>query len=53
VCPLSMPAASLLGVPYATGFDIDPCMEINSGDEIHMELKNGRVSLEVTSRIDA
>ena len=32
VCPLSMPAASLLGVPYATKFDEDPCLEINSGD---------------------
>jgi hypothetical protein len=53
VCPLSMPAASLLGVPYATGFDEDPCLEINSGDEIHMKLINGKVSLEVTSRIDA
>ena len=53
VCPLSMPAASLLGVPYATGFDHDPCMEINSGDEIQMKLDNGKVSLEIITRIDA
>ncbi len=53
VCPLSMPAASLLGVPYATGFDNDPCMEINSGDEIQMKLHNGKVSLEIITRIDA
>ncbi len=52
VCPLSMPAASLLGVPYATGFDDDPCMEINSGDQIQMKLHNGKVSLEIISRID-
>ena len=53
VCPLSMPAASLLGVPYATGFDDDPCMEINSGDQIRMKLDNGKVSLEIISRVDA
>ena len=48
-----MPAASLLGVPYATGFDDDPCMEINSGDQIRMKLDNGKVSLEIISRVDA
>ncbi len=53
VCPLSMPAASLLGVPYATGFDDDPCMEINSGDQIRMKLDKGKVSLEIISRVDA
>ena len=53
VCPLSMPAASLLGLPYATKFDIDPCMEINSGDHVRMRLRNGEVLLEVISRIDA
>ena len=26
VCPLSLPAASLLGLPYAHGFDEDPCL---------------------------
>ena len=53
VCPLSMPAASLLGVPYATKFDDDPCLEINSGDEILMKLEDGTVRLEVTRRCDA
>ena len=53
VCPLSMPAASLLGVPYATKFDEDPCLEINSGDEIVMKLENGTVRLEVIQRCDA
>ena len=53
VCPLSMPAASLLGVPYATKFDEDPCLEINSGDEIVMKLENGTVLLEVIQRCDA
>jgi predicted aconitase with swiveling domain len=53
VCPLSMPAASLLGVPYATKFDDDPCIKINSGDEIVMKLEKGSVLLEVTQRYDA
>ena len=50
VCPLSMPAASLLGVPYATGFDDDPCMEVNTGDRVRMKLLNGVVNLEILER---
>ena len=53
VCPLSMPAASLLGVPYATKFEEDPCLKINSGDEITLKLRDGKVTLDVTNRYEA
>ena len=47
-----MPAASLLGaLTYATKFDEDPCLEINSGDEIVMKLENGTVRLEVIQKM--
>ena len=50
VCPLSMPAASLLGIPYATGFDDDPCMEVNTRDHVRMILQDGVVHLEILER---
>ena len=53
VCPLTLPAASLLKVPYAHGFADDPCMEINTGDEVEMRLENGIVTLQVVKRTAA
>jgi predicted aconitase/predicted aconitase with swiveling domain len=50
VCPLTLPACSLLNVPYAHGFDADPCLEINDGDEVEMRLEHGMVTLVVTRR---
>ena len=50
VCPLTLPAASLLNVPYAHGFDLNPTIEINSGDQILMTLVNGIVSVSIISR---
>jgi hypothetical protein len=50
VCPLTLPAASLLNVPYAHGFDSNPTLEINNGDEVSMTLEDGIVSLSVISR---
>ena len=50
VCPLTLPAASLLGVPYAHGFDEDPTINVNTGDEVFMSLADGSVSLRVESR---
>jgi len=50
VCPLTLPAASLLSVPYAHGFEGDPTLAINSGDEICVELVNDKVKLNVISR---
>jgi len=50
VCPLTLPAASLLGVPYAHDFDADPTLGINTGDEVSMSLSDGVVTLRVDSR---
>lgn len=51
VCPLTLPAASLLGLPYGHGFSLDPCLAINSGDEVEMELVDGVVTLKVVNRV--
>jgi predicted aconitase with swiveling domain len=50
VCPLTLPAASLLNVPYAHGFSSNPTLEINNGDQVSMTLENGIVRLSVISR---
>jgi len=50
VCPLTLPACSLLNLPYAYGMSKDLCIEINTGDELEMKLSNGVVSLEVLNR---
>ena len=52
VCPLTLPAASLLNLPYSYGFDTDPCLAVNNGDEVEMSLENGEVTLRVISRCD-
>jgi len=46
----TIPACSLLGVPYAHSFDEDPCQAINSGNQIRLELKGGNVKLECSER---
>ena len=51
VCTLTMPACSLLGIPYAHSFDVDPCLEVNDGDEVEMKLENGIVTLNVIERV--
>ena len=50
VCPLTLPAASLLGVPYAHGFHDDPTMGVNTGDMVSLSLSDGEVELKVESR---
>ena len=50
VCPLTLPAASLLGTPYAHSFDEDPIMNINSGDLVQMKLSGGKTTIQVISR---
>jgi predicted aconitase with swiveling domain len=50
VCPLTLPAASLLGVPYAHGFSSDPTMEVNTGDDVEITLNGGVTTLRVVSR---
>ena len=51
VCPLTLPACSLLNLPYAYGMSDDLCIEINTGDEIEMKLIDGVVQFVVTERI--
>ena len=46
----TLPACSLLGVPYAHSFDADPCLALNSGDRVRLELRDGAVALEVLAR---
>ena len=50
VCPLTLPAASLLGLPYAHDFDDDPTMNVNSGDEVEIYLEEGVTTLKVLNR---
>ena len=46
----TLPACSLLGVPYAHSFDSDPRLELNSGDQVRLELRDGIVTLELLER---
>jgi predicted aconitase with swiveling domain len=51
VCPLTLPACSLLNVPYGHGFEHDPCMVVNDGDLIRFKRENGLVSIEILERV--
>jgi predicted aconitase/predicted aconitase with swiveling domain len=51
VCPLTLPACSLLDVPYVHGFDEDPCLAINNGDLIELKRRGDMVSIEVIERV--
>jgi predicted aconitase with swiveling domain len=50
VCPLTLPACSLLGLPYAHGFDDDPCLTVNTGDTVELMRTSEGVSLKVVER---
>ena len=50
VCPLTLPACSLLNVPYGHGFEDDPCLLVNDGDHIRFKREDGKVSLEILER---
>ncbi len=50
VCSLTLPACSLLDLPYSHGFDIDPCVAVNDGDTIRLRKTGDLVSLEVIKR---
>ncbi|MDA0715305.1 MAG: aconitase X [archaeon] len=52
VCPLTLPACSLLGVPYGFGFEQDACLGINTGDTVRFERTGQRVTLSVIQRIE-
>ena len=51
VCPLTLPACSLLNVPYGHGFEEDPCIGVNDGDRIRFKRENGKVSIELLERV--
>ena len=46
----TIPACSLLGIPYAHSFDDNPCQAVNNGDKIRLKLNNGNVKLEALNR---
>jgi predicted aconitase with swiveling domain len=51
VCSLTLPACSLLDVPYSHGFDIDPCMAVNDGDKIRVERIDDVVTVTILDRV--
>ena len=51
VCALTLPACSLLGLPYGHDFDQDPCMAINNGDIVELRRSGSTVSLTVLERV--
>ena len=50
VCPLTLPACSLLGVPYGHGFDADPCLAFNTGDTVELVGDASGLTLRVVER---
>ena len=46
----TIPACSLLAVPYAHSFEKNPCTEINSNDKINLTLKDEKVKLRIVKR---
>jgi hypothetical protein len=50
VCSLTLPACSLLNVPYSHGFDEDPCLAVNDGDLVRVSKIADDVMLEVLER---
>ena len=52
ICPLTLPACSLLGLPYGHGFDDDPCMVVNTGDTVEFRRTDAGVQLKVVERVE-
>jgi len=46
----TIPACSILNVPYAHSFEENPCLAVNTGDKIKLKLKKGHVRLEIIER---
>ena len=46
----TIPACSILGVPYAHSFEDNPCLAVNNGDKIKLKLEQGNVKLECLER---
>jgi hypothetical protein len=51
VCSLTLPACSLLDMPYSHGFDEDPCLAVNDGDKIKVSKVGDKVTLQVLQRV--
>jgi len=51
VCSLTLPACSLLNLPYSHGFAEDPCLAVNDGDLVRLSNSSGSVTLEVLERV--
>ena len=50
VCSLTLPACSLLDLPYSHGFEEDPCLVVNDGDKIRVRKDGDKVTLQVLQR---
>tara|TARA_Y100000768_G_C23984547_1_gene687931 strand:- start:1866 stop:3599 length:1734 start_codon:yes stop_codon:yes gene_type:complete len=50
VCSLTLPACSLLDLPYSHGFEEDPCLAVNDGDKIRVSKDGDKVTLQVLQR---
>jgi len=50
VCSLTLPACSLLDLPYSHGFEEDPCLAVNDGDKIRVRKDGDKVTLQVLQR---
>ena len=46
----TIPACSILNVPYAHSFEENPCLAVNTGDKIKLELKGRHVKLKTLER---
>ena len=52
VCSLTLPACSLLNVPYSHGFEEDPCIGVNDGDLVKVRKISDEVTIEILKRVD-
>ncbi len=46
----TIPACSILDIPYAHSFEDNPCLAVNTGDKIRLTLDNGNVKLQCLER---
>ena len=46
----TIPACSILNIPYAHSFEENPCLTVNTGDKIKLKLRDGHVGLETLER---
>ena len=51
VCSLTLPACSLLDLPYSHGFEEDPCLAINDGDMVRVSKVGDKVTVQVLERV--